>query len=559
MEITKKIMKIKLLKMTICFILCLATLTLTFMADYQEVHAAPLIIGGIAIPAAVQIIGALLVAAGLTWAYNEAVDAAADWYFSEIAPGIRQGVIDMVQSASNGIANVSEEVWNATVDWVNSRYDVGTNDITKKYYIGAITIVYGSDPVTVNLPVNYNVAGTPEFPVGLPVGQNVYIGNDYYTVNIVSEKTTSVNVAVWKNGASWASSWQVNKFIPWCVYLEAYDTYNIGVPQVRFRMRGAPAGQTQYGADDMYYLTVPNATVSPAIPGTPINVSATGQSVVDTAHDIVMQDGVTRAITYPSSTSDLIGKVKSDVVVTSQNPPITPYSNSWQGTFRDCVPEGAFTFEGTGTTTIGYDTSGTWEGVWSTDSETGARVWTGTFTDAQSNTWSGTITGQVVDNRTWLENLLSGQLIAGTLAQIKAAIEGLTAPIIAAITGAATAIGSKVQEVTDAITGVADNTAEADMTPKVRQYKLPDLFVLILKVILACIRLVLRALVFVATLPAIPADAGNINGDFLSGVNFLKNQQIPYFNLSLWSMVTGVIAIFFGIAVVKRIRRLYSV
>jgi hypothetical protein len=57
-----------------------ATLAFTFYCDYQEVHALlpALVLGGIAIPEAVQMVGALLVAAGLTWAANTVADATAD-------------------------------------------------------------------------------------------------------------------------------------------------------------------------------------------------------------------------------------------------------------------------------------------------------------------------------------------------------------------------------------------------------------------------------------------------------------------------------------------------
>lgn len=159
------------------------------------------------------------------------------------------------------------------------------------------------------------------------------------------------------------------------------------------------------------------------------------------------------------------------------------------------------------------------------------------------------------DTRTWWSTVIGGintgisdlgQLLVGTLAQLKAAVNGVAAPIVTAVTDGAASIGAKVQDVTNAIAGVQENTTDTDMTAQMRQYKIPDLFILILKVILACIRLILRALVFIATLPLIPADAGDIDANFLSGVNLLKNQTIPFFNTSLWSMVSGVIALFFG-------------
>lgn len=570
MELTIRLMKHKYLKAAICFVLCLASLLLTFYVQYQEVYAIlpAIVIGGVLIPKAVVIIGSLLAAAGLTCLTVTAAESVSNWYYNELKPAIKTKVINMVSNAIDTYANIAyveEDVWEDAVGFVNYNYNVGENEMTKNYYNATITSTVGENTYTDYYPVNYGVSGTQLFPVALPVMEDFIIGENTYKIVISDSSGTNKSLEMFKNNVKWwdGINTTVNTAVPFAMYLEVLQVSTTYM--VKFRLKYAGYGETQWKGTDASTSYIANALVTPGIPGTSTDVSANGQTVVDTTHDIVMQDGVTRAVKVYDEPADIVNKVKADVTVTSI---VTPYSNDWSGTFRDCAPTGEFVFAGSGAATIGYDVTGTWDGVWSTNTDTGAKVWTGTYTDTQSQTWTGTITGQVDDSRTWWQTVIGGintgiadlgQLLVGTLAQLKAAVEAIAAPIVTAVTDGAAAVSAKVQEVVNSISIVQENTAEADMTQKMRDYRLPDLFILILKVILACIRLILRALIFIATLPVIPADAGDINGDFLSGVNFLKNQTIPFFNVSLWSMVTGIIAIFFGLAVVKRIRRLYSV
>lgn len=546
--VIKKCMETKLLKIAIMLFLTLCIITTTFYLDYQEVHATPLVLAGILIPEAVQIIGALLVAAGLTYATNEAIDYTANWYWSEIAPEIRDGVFSMVESASNGIASVSQNVWNSAVEWVNSNFNVGENTVTRNYYTGAITITYGSEPVTVYLPVNYNV-GSTELPIGIPANTLFNIGNDVYEFRVWNYIGTNKEARLYKNDVSEGMTYIINTAVPYAFYIETY--VDSGVSRCRFRLRSAGYNATEWNTDDGYVGAIPisGASVLPNVPGSNISQNVTGQTVVGTSHDIVQQDGVTRMISYPTSSNDLLNKEKSDVVI---NTVITPFSDSWEGTFRDCVPTGEYIFEGTGTATIGYETAGTWEGIWTTDSQTGARVWTGTFTDASANTWEGVITGVVPDTRTWLEDLLSGQLIAGTLAQIRDAVQGVAAPIVAAITGTLTAA---VDGVKTAVNAVEDKVTDTDINPKMREFHIGDLFLIFLDVLLACIALVIRACIYLATIVTIPADASLLNSHTISGIDFFKNQNIPVLNISVWNLFSGFMTLIISLSVVKKVRR----
>lgn len=478
MEYAMKVTTRKYPKAVICFLLCLAVLCLTFLTDYQEAYAFfPLVLA--AVPEAVYIVSALLVAAGITFTYNTALDSISELYYKQCAPAIKQGISDMIDAASNGIANVTTDVWNSARSWVQSQFLPGENTYTVNYHS------FVRDGITI--PYTIGAAAGQGYP--LESGQITWDGVTY-TWSLTDYIGTNKTLNLYKNGVldTNAQSIDINTAYPWYVYL---DTPPYLAPGLQFRVHAAQFDSSTYYMNDIYWPSLPGSYDYIKNETAPTETQPyIGQACIsDPAYDIVTPEG-SRTIAYPNSLDDLIGKTSEDV----------------------------------------------------------------------SNPVPATTPGDVV-TPSWLQGILDGlgQLLVGTLAQLKAAVEGVAAPIVDAVTGAASAVGAKVQDVVNAIAGVAENTAEADMTDRMKQFKIPDLFILILKVILACIRLMLRALVFIATLPAIPASAGDVDSNFLSGVNFLKDQTIPYFNVSLWSIVTGVIAIFFGLAVVKRVRRIYSV
>lgn len=189
----------KMAQRLLCLFLSILVTFLSIYIQYQEAYAiAPaLVLAGYAIPEAVTIVGALLCAAGLTWAADTAIDYTCDWFYANCAPAIKQGIADMISTASNGIAHVSDEVWNYTRDWVQSHYTVGENMITTHYYDATLKTTYGSDVYTDFLPVNYDVP-VSEFSVGLPL--TFIIGLDTYEViEKTWEKTWGRFLCLYKN------------------------------------------------------------------------------------------------------------------------------------------------------------------------------------------------------------------------------------------------------------------------------------------------------------------------------------------------------------------------
>lgn len=139
----------------------------------------------------------------------------------------------------------------------------------------------------------------------------------------------------------------------------------------------------------------------------------------------------------------------------------------------------------------------------------------------------------------------AGQLIAGTLEDIKAWMEGTYQNIIGSIAEGTASIAEEIRA-----------QQEEDLEPKAREFKLLDIFVIFLDVLIACIKLVIRACVYLATIVTIPPDGSLLNDDTQSGLNFFKNQIIPVINISIWDMYSGLMTLVISLAVVKRVRRI---
>lgn len=550
MEMTMRLSNHKYLKAIICFILCLTTLCLTFYTQYQEVHAAlPLIIiGGAAL------LGGLLVAAGITFATQEAQNTTVDWYYGEMRQSDKQKIFDVLESqahltpAEKKFARIDADLWNNTVTWVNDNFNPGINTITKKRFMCTVSEYIAVDQKTYSteLMVNYDIKNNfTVFPYG--VMNPTIVGNT--EIKFTSEtKTVSdytyVLTSLYVNDVKYGVEQTANPDYPFTPYLYINSSNSLVLamryvdwmrPEQGYKDGDWYTFAKEYGSPDSYAL---NPGLSGAQPQT---VTATGQSVVDTQHEIVMTDGMTRAVRIVDKPEDLIGMTKNDVVVTEI---VVPWSNTWEGSFRDCAIDGEFDFIGTGSAAIGKYAVGTWTGTWDQDIETGRRTWTGVYEDALANTWTGTASQVIDDTRTWWDSLVEG--LAGTLQDIRDAIGDIAAPIVTAIAGAYAAVASAVQE------------GYADIQPKMGQFKIPDLFIIFLDILIACIALVVRACLYLATIVTIPADSSLLNSNAIAGLNLFRNQNIPVINVSVWNMFSGMMTLVISLSVVKKVRSTHS-
>ncbi|HHX11306.1 MAG TPA: hypothetical protein GX731_00665, partial [Clostridiales bacterium] len=90
-----------------------------------------------------------------------------------------------------------------------------------------------------------------------------------------------------------------------------------------------------------------------------------------------------------------------------------------------------------------------------------------------------------------------------------------------------------------------------DVTDKMNDYKLPDLFFLFLGVILAVIRLIMRFVIFIAQLLLSGPNSSMLPSEMIQGLEFLKNQNISYVNVSAYTLISGLGSFLFGLSVIK--------
>lgn len=82
-----------------------------------------------------------------------------------------------------------------------------------------------------------------------------------------------------------------------------------------------------------------------------------------------------------------------------------------------------------------------------------------------------------------------------------------------------------------------------------------DLMILIMRVLFACICLVVRALLFIATLSLIPASTSILPEGVVLGIDYFKT--LSWGSLNLYSLVVWFVTIMFGISVIMLIKRHY--
>lgn len=149
-------------------------------------------------------------------------------------------------------------------------------------------------------------------------------------------------------------------------------------------------------------------------------------------------------------------------------------------------------------------------------------------------------------DKSWWETLIGGAVsgLSGAIGQVGTLVSGIPASIAQAFSPATTDIKAIADSVAD--------IAEADMSDTIKRFKIPDLFVLSLKVIIATILMVGRAIVFVITIQAIPPSGSMIPNNMMVGLNYTKNYQLPI-GISIWDLANVLIGFLFGLIIFKRV------
>lgn len=161
----------------------------------------------------------------------------------------------------------------------------------------------------------------------------------------------------------------------------------------------------------------------------------------------------------------------------------------------------------------------------------------------QEETVPDTDTGIFQSIWTWLQNFWSnlGDLI-GSLG----------------INEALTSIKTGVQSIAGNVIAIAQEDAET-LDENFRKFSLPDLFILFLDVLLACIMLILRFITWLVTMPNIQATSALLNPEMISAYNFVRNQNIPVFNISLITLISAVLTFCFGLVIARKVKGVNSV
>jgi hypothetical protein len=92
-------------------------------------------------------------------------------------------------------------------------------------------------------------------------------------------------------------------------------------------------------------------------------------------------------------------------------------------------------------------------------------------------------------------------------------------------------------------------------SPKEETYGLPDLFKLLVMILVALMGLFLAAFKMLLSLSVLPADSSLINPTMKLGIDFMKNCSLPGFNLSFFTLITSVVFGIQCIAIIKLLRK----
>lgn len=520
--IVQEALKIRWLKVLICIMLCITSTTLTFFIQYQEVCA---ILPAI-IPIGIGILAgaALLTACGLTF-YNDGQ--------------ARGTATDLINKANQFIAgNPGNPISFALIHdfnaWNDPAHDAALN------IVGDLTWEFVKD----YLSNRY----TGVTPVDDGTGNMVYVAETTKPEVLYSD-SLGANV-FWSSELN--DSDEDLMLHAWTYY--GYDSAIIGTKHCEFEMISGvpPKTSWRYKVTDTSTGLVYDSSVKECVDGTTPRFifRATSDEILirmiykssnngwtygenvcyrapgGYAYDVKSYDSgllekmqaITAGLSY-----DLYGD--ADAV---NNPAHETYVGE-DGKRVIYVPQGA--------TTATY-VNNSYTNIYN---ETADAVAGGATIEEDPDTWWDVVGSGITNGIYQL-----GQLLVGTLAQLKAAVEALAAPIVSAISNAVAAVQEKIAE------------GQQSIDPQMSGFKFFDLFIIFFDVLIACIALVARACLYLATIVTIPADGSIFNDATLSGLNFFKNQNIPVVNVSMWNMFSGLMTLVISLSVVKKVRSTHT-
>ena len=500
----KAVNESRLLKIIVSVILCLTVTAFSIMIKCVEVYAA--------IPLALPLVGAglmlvagILVMAGLTFeSQNQATIAANQWYIDlkyshpgkwgfnrlineekELALEDFENIEENIEEINGSVVEVTDNLWNYSKKWVSHYYDEGQNNINRDVY----TVV---DEEGNHIPYCFN----HNFDDRVLLGETIeWMGNQY----------------------EWVYNGQVS--VPHVgkmhLYLLMENGQNVG--QVTTLIEEKPQFYIYATNEDKLRLGAEYQRTENTI----------GRGITNYAGGVL--SGYEEQIQLARAISE---EMEYNIAATGKAGVID--NQDWDYETVD------------GKRSVYVPKNGTmeyYEGL----------TYGELLTITDMAIAGEPVPGVDEEEKTWWEQLVGGvsakveegaQLLVGTLADLKAWLEGTYQNVIGSIQEGTATIAEEIraQEV-------------EDIDPKIRQFGVFDIFILFLDVLLACIRLIIRACVYLAEIVTIPPDSSLLNDDTKSGLEFFKNQIIPVVNISVWDMFSGLMSLIISLAVVKRVRR----
>jgi len=166
-----------------------------------------------------------------------------------------------------------------------------------------------------------------------------------------------------------------------------------------------------------------------------------------------------------------------------------------------------------------------------------------------------TYTGEKVGELDWTSGPSQGEIGGGSTSGDFNIGEWLTGTGAGTLSGTLDNAFSNVNTKIDSLTNSLTNVFNPELSWQNSNFRWFDFIILFLDVILACIRLTIRFLVFVVTLTQIVATPLISNSHMLQGIDFLKNITIPETNFTIWGLLTSFATAMIGVSAFKFIKR----
>lgn len=535
--------KYSISKRILSFILILIIAVMfVYILPHQEAHSfffIPFIaaaLGGTAAAEVIATVGIALIAAGLTYLTAHELKYAIDDYYNTRSDSIKAEICDGVDEVT-GKAEISDNVWNDARNYAQSKYNVNKTPVNvadyRTYSIPTSSEVY---PYTKSPTNESNIttlrAETFKMSSVTMQGHTYTIVKSYdgvansmpfdrYIIQIDGVNVTTNNpTIIFSNTiSSVAKTWTTRNDLagertckinspPFfyfyssgaTLYLKlAFDTYSTGVATYHVLRR----------SDNEYAYEI--ATGVNTVGTQTINYDVTDE-FTNPAWDWENAQTNKRIVDLPVSVDDLVGKTATDVADNTLAPPIVP-------------PEA------------------------------------GTLKDSDKS-WLQTIADAIIAALLVPLNLIKSAIeavsdaITTTAESIEQAINTTGQSIEQAIADFKTTFVTNIESLIGTISTTAD--PDPDLTQKTKDFKIPDLFLVLIQILLACVALFVRALAFIVLLFSIDSDSSLITSEIGQGLDFIKAFRFEFFDISYWDLVSLVISFMFGFAVLKKVSKVFG-